>query len=249
MDDGLPEAQPVLARPEARGRSDSRCLRRGRAARPDALPDLGERLQELRSALRRVQVAEAPDHDRRGPRKRERTRLVGLGQRGHRDPPDRPAEPALAHAVLDELRVHDHAVGVVEHLVDERELVGARFPYGRDQAVDHAVCDQTPEHARIALHCVEVAVPVPAPDRKPGDQVVQYEVVQDDDPAAPPQRGDDPAVGVGVVADVVERDVGAPRRPPPAAADDVDLETPLQLGQEQRAVVGDPRSLGGSGEK
>src|SRR5262249_39408995 len=97
--------------------------------------------------------------------------------------------------------------------------------------------------ARVALHRVEVAVLVADADREAGDQVVEDEVVQDDDAAVPAERPDDPAVGVRVVADVVERDVRAPRQPPCAAADDLEVD-PLAKGRhEQAAVVGDTRPL------
>ena len=58
-------------------------------------------------------------------------------------------------------------------------------------------------------------MPVLAADRDPGDEVVDDEVVQDDDAGPPPQRVDDPAVRVRVVADVVERDVRGDRPRPP----------------------------------
>ena len=53
----------------------------------------------------------------------------------------------------------------------------------------------------------------------PGDQMVQHELVQDDDAGSLPQRVDDPTVRVGVVADVVEGDIGA-RRALPRLRDD-----------------------------
>ena len=68
-----------------------------------------------------------------------------------------------------------------------------------------------PDDSVLALHRVEVAVAVAAADRHPGDEVVDDEVVQDDDARPPAQRVDDPGVSVGVVADVVERGVGAAR--------------------------------------
>ena len=43
--------------------------------------------------------------------------------------------------------------------------------------------DQAADHARIALHRVEVAIRVAASDSKPGDQVVEHEVVQNHDAA------------------------------------------------------------------
>ena len=69
--------------------------------------------------------------------------------------------------------------------------------------------EQAADHAALPLHRVEVAVPVAAADRQPGDEVMEDEVVQDDDAGPLAQRVDDPAVRVRVVADVVERDVGA----------------------------------------
>ena len=48
--------------------------------------------------------------------------------------------------------------------------------------------------------------------------------MHDDDARPAAQRVDDPAVRVGVVADVVEREVGAARRARLAAADDLDVD-------------------------
>ncbi len=84
---------------------------------------------------------------------------------------------------------------------------------------------------------------VAPPDRQPGDEVVEDEVVQDDDPGAPPQGLDDPAVRLGVVADVVETDVASARSALAAAARDGDLEPTAQRGQQQLRVVGDAGPL------
>src|SRR5439155_25554375 len=66
------------------------------------------------------------------------------------------------------------------------------------------------------------------------------ELVQHDDAGAGAERVDDPAVRLGIVTDVVERDIG-PRCPPEAAgAGDLDLDVLAQLGHEEGAVVGDP---------
>ena len=105
------------------------------------------------------------------------------------------------------------------------------------------MAEQAPDDAALALHRVEVAVAVAASDRQPGDEVVEHEVVQDDDTGPAAQRVDDPAVRVGVVADVVEREVGAARRPRAPAPDDLDVEALAQRGQEERGVVGDARAL------
>ena len=46
-------------------------------------------------------------------------------------------------------------------------------------------------------------------ERQARDEVVEHEVVEDDDARTPAQPFEDPAVHLGVVADVVERDVAA----------------------------------------
>ena len=66
--------------------------------------------------------------------------------------------------------------------------------------------EQAPDDPVLALHRVEVAVPVAPADRHPGDEVVEHEVVEHDDAGRASQGVDDPAVRVRVVADVVERD-------------------------------------------
>ena len=79
----------------------------------------------------------------------------------------------------------------------------------------------------------------------PGDEVVEDEVVQHDEPRRAAQRVDDPAVRVGVVADVVDAEVGrrAAAASLPRLHDD-DVAALAQRGQQQRRVVGDPRALG-----
>ena len=97
-----------------------------------------------------------------------------------------------------------------------------------------------PGDAEVALHRVEVGAAVAAADRDPGDQVVEHELVQDDDARTVAERIDDPAVRLGVVADVVERDVRV-RGPLPGLGDHDLLDSLAERGQEQRRVVGDPR--------
>ena len=106
---------------------------------------------------------------------------------------------------------------MVEHDAREREALRLRLPEQRQQVVEHAEAEQPAGDAELALHRVEVAAAVAAADRDPGDQVVQHVLVQHDDAGALVQRVDDPAVRVGVVADVVERDVGAGARLPCSA--------------------------------
>ena len=101
----------------------------------------------------------------------------------------------------------DQPAREVEHRAGEREALGLRLPEQRQQVVEHAEPEQPAGDAELALHRVEVAAAVAAADRDPGDQVVQHVLVQHDDAGPLAQRVDDPAVRVGVVADVVERDV------------------------------------------
>ncbi len=96
----------------------------------------------------------------------------------------------------------------------------------------------------LALHQVEVAVPVPAPDCHPRDEVVEDEVVEHHDAGTLAKSVDDPGMRVGVVPDMVERHVGAARRGLPPAADDVDVDPLAERRQEERAVIGDARLLG-----
>ena len=71
--------------------------------------------------------------------------------------------------------------------------------------------EQPPDHAVLALHRVEVAVPVAPPDGDSGDEVVEHEVVQHDEARRPPKRIEDPAVRVGVVANVVDGEIDTAR--------------------------------------
>ena len=70
--------------------------------------------------------------------------------------------------------------------------------------------------------------------------MVQDEVVEDDHAGAATQRLDDPAVSLGVVTDVVQRDV-APRGATEASGPGEGHLDPLCERREQkRRVVGDP---------
>ena len=102
-----------------------------------------------------------------------------------------------------------------------------------------------PGQAGVALHRVQVARDVLAREREPGDEVVQHEVVQHDDAGRPPQRVDDPAVHVGVVADVVDRERRSRAAASSARASGTTTSTrSCSAGSEQRAVVRDARALG-----
>ena len=158
-----------------------------------------------------------------------------------RDPPDRAFVARRARPPLDVAGVDDQAGGEVEHLAGEVVLLGAALPERRNPLVEHAVPEQAADDAAFPLHRVEVAVAVAAADRQPCDEMVEDEVVEDDDARPLPKRLDDPAVRLRVVADVVERNVGAAARPRPAPLHDLDSDPLAQRRQEMGAVVGDPR--------
>ena len=80
-------------------------------------------------------------------------------------------------------------------------------------------------------------------DREPRNEVMEDKIVQHDQTRPFPQRFDDPAVRIRVVADVVEREVRPARRALAPAADDLDVDSLLERRQEEGAVVGDPRPL------
>ena len=89
-----------------------------------------------------------------------------------RDDPDRPGVPGGAHTVAYVGRVDDEPGRTIEHLPGEMEVLRTAFPEGRDALVEHGMAEQTADNAALALHGVEVAVAVAAPDREPGDEMV-----------------------------------------------------------------------------
>ena len=103
--------------------------------------------------------------------------------------------------------------------------------------------EEAPGHAGLPLHGAEVALAVAPPEREAGDEVMEDEVVEHDDARALAQRLDDPAVRVGVVADVVEADVGVARRRLPARHDR-DVEPLAQRREQELAVLRYSRPLG-----
>src|SRR5437764_6329074 len=133
---------------------------------------------------------------------------------------------------------------MLEHLAGEREILGPDLPERRDDAVEDAVREEAAGHAGLPLHGAEVALAVAPPEREARDEVVEDEVVEDDDPRALPQRLDDPAVRVGVVADVVEADVGVPRRRL-STRHDMDVEPLPQRREQELAVLRDSGPLWG----
>ena len=126
----------------------------------------------------------------------------------------------------------------------EREVERAALPERRHALLDDAVSEEAPDHAVLALEQVEVRVRVPAAEGHAGHEVMEHEVVEDDDTRRATQRVDDPPVRVWVVADVVEGDVRPARRPLRPPLHDVDVDVRTERGQQERAVVRDPRPLG-----
>ena len=196
---------------------------------------------ELGDALGLVQVAEAAVQrvavDTRGPELRDRPSGVW-------DPCDRAGVARLSRALLDIVRMDDQAGRMLEHLAREREVLGTRLPQRRQLVVEDGVGEQAPDEAALPLHCGEVARRVAARERQADDEVVEDEVVEDDDAGARPKRLDDPAVRLGVVADVVEGDVRSGRLLEAPGLGDYHVYALLQLGQEERRVVGDSRPRG-----
>ena len=103
---------------------------------------------------------------------------------GMRHDVDRAVEAGCPRPIADVARVDDQAGGVLEDEGRQREVLRSRLPQRRNALVEHAVAEQAPDDAVLALHEVEVRVPVPAPDGHAGNEVVQDEVVEDDDARA-----------------------------------------------------------------
>ena len=223
--------EPAVEVEARRGRPDEE-QRRLRMARAH----LGERAQELGNPLARVDDAEATDD---GPRSDALRLDVGHRPGRMRNHPDRALVSGSTDELVHGLRVDDEPGRVLEHEPRERKVLGPGLPERRDALVEDAVREQPADDSVLALHRVEVAVAVATADRHPGDEVVDDEVVQDDDTRPPAQRVDDPGVSVGVVADVVERRVGAARSALAPLLDDRHVE-PLPQGR-QRAARCSPR--------
>jgi hypothetical protein len=201
----------------------------------------GERLEELRDALARVDVPECADQRRAlgGVRRHVRRR-----PRRMRDAKERACVPGGARSPGDVPGVDQHPGRKREDLARERELLRPCFPERRQSLVEHAMGEQPADHAVLTLHRVEVAVAVAAADRHAGDEMVEDEVVEHDEAGRPPEGVEDPAMGIRVVADMVNGEVDTAWRPLRPALDDRDIDMPSKRRQQQRGVVRDPRRLG-----
>jgi hypothetical protein len=121
--------------------------------------------------------------------------------------------------------VHDQTGRVLDNERCQWEVPGTRLPERGDALVEDAVGEQTPDDAVLALHGVEICMSVATSDRHARDEVVEDEVVEDDDTGPPSKGVHDPRVRVGVVADVVERQVRAARSALAPAPDDRQVES------------------------
>ena len=200
-----------------------------------------ERLEQLRHPLALVEVAECRDqrlpHDVGGRNRGDRPGRV-------RDDEDRPLVAGGTYALGDVPRVHHHPTCVIEHRRRERQIDGPVLPERRNPLLHHRVSEKARSEATVTLEGIEIALGVTTGERDPGDEVMQDEVVEDDRAGRSSQCLDDPPVDLGVVADVVDGEIGPARRAFAATLHDRDVRTALELGQEERAVVRDPRSLG-----
>ena len=140
------------------------------------------------------------------------------------NPPDRLPVAPVAHELLDVARVNDQAGRGSQYLAGEWIVGGPVLPERRQELVDDAVGEHPPDRSGLTLHRVQVAGSVTAAQRHTGDEVVEDEIVQDDYAGPAAESLDDPAVRLGVVADVVERDVGTPAAPTRPTPNDVDVD-------------------------
>ena len=153
----------------------------------------------------------------------------------------RPGVAVLTNERLDVPRVHDHARRAIEHLSCERELLRPNLPQRRHAALEHAIAEQARRNTGFPLHRSEVGVPVVAADGEARDEMMDDEVVQHDDAGTPAKRVDDPPVRIGIVAYVVERDVGVGDGTRATGAHHLDLDEPFERRKQQRRIVGDAR--------
>ena len=229
-----PLEPPVEVEPRRR-RSDEQEPRPGCSPRRRR-----ERLEELRHALARVDVPERADS---GSPAIGGRRDAGTGQAGCGTRAIGPSKPAARARSRDVARSARQAVASSSTSPASGKSSRPGLPERRQPLVEHAVAEQPPDDAVLALHRVEVAVPVAAPDGDARDQVVEHEVVEDDEAGRPAQGVEDPAVRVRVVADVVDGEVDPARRPLRPALHELDVDVLAQRGQEERRVVRDPGAL------
>src|SRR4029453_13652304 len=151
--------EPAVEIEAGRGRSDEE--QRGVRV---PLADGGERAQELGDALTRVDDPEAPNDTAAGDALRPD---VGNWPGRVRHDRDRSRGSGRSYEIVDGVRVGDDRGRVVEDEPGEREVLRSGLPERRDPLVEHAVREEASDDTVLALHRVEVAAAVPAPDRHP----------------------------------------------------------------------------------
>jgi hypothetical protein len=78
-----------------------------------------------------------------------------------------------------------------------------------------------------------------ASDRETGDEMMQHELMQDDDARTATESIDDPTVRIGVVANVVDGDIGVGDWARATRPNGLDVDELLELRKEQCGVVRD----------
>ena len=197
--------------------------------------DARERLEQLRHPLARVDVPERADQ--RVARDRGRLDTPGRATRDAARCADRPVVAGRARAVVDVARVDDRGPSRASSTSPASGKSSGRFSQRGGMRLSSTPCAEQPaDDAVLALHRVEVAVAVAPADRERRRRGDGGRSRAGRRRRASPQRVDDPAVGVGVVADVVDGEIGAARRALRPALDDDDVD-PLA-----RAPAGGARS-------
>jgi hypothetical protein len=190
---------PELVRGETRVELDGGIDRAGKDEESLRVPppERRECLKELRDALALIQVPEAADDWM--PAADELLERAGgrVRPRGMRHPPERALVAALADAALDVAGVDDEPFCERENLADEGKALRRRLPQGGYRAVGDAVREQAAHRTGVLLERAGVALPVTFAEGHLCDEVVEYEVVQDDEARLPAKTLEDPPVGLG----------------------------------------------------
>ncbi len=211
--------------------------------RRDHLHQTLQRPQRFGDSLVRLQVSEDAD-ERRGFIDAQSMAIfqtiLPLGQPcAVRDHGDGSRKTSLAHLAFDKTAMRDHAAGMIK----QRAQHGDAFIIGA--ALERLNMPLRPGKLRrtgVVLHFMQVAVPVVTADGEFGDQVVQVCFVEDHD-ARPAQRRFIAEGVVGVVADLIEKDVVAHgveiRR---NGRNTGDVRERFEFVQQGRRIIGDAAS-------
>ena len=161
-----------------------------------------------------------------GPGPRSAGSTAGAGQAGC-GMTRRPPVAGREHALLDVARVHDHTgvARLLEHERGEREALRPVLPERRHAAVDDRRAEQAADEPGLALHRLQVQATSRRASVRPATRWCSTKSWSTTTPGRGAQGLDDPAVGLGVVADVVEGHVGLAPGAAPAAPRDHDVQT------------------------